>query len=82
MSQALTAAIVGQGYVGLPVAMRAVEVGMQVVGFDLDEAKIEALADGRSYIDDVTDADVRPPSTPAATCRPSSRPTCTASTSL
>jgi UDP-N-acetyl-D-glucosamine dehydrogenase len=57
--QELTAAIVGQGYVGLPVAMRAVEVGMSVIGFDLDEAKIDALADGRTYIDDVGDADVR-----------------------
>jgi len=55
----INAAIVGQGYVGLPVAMRAVEVGMNVVGFDLDEAKIDALAEGRTYVDDVTDADVQ-----------------------
>ncbi|MBA3605883.1 MAG: nucleotide sugar dehydrogenase [Acidimicrobiia bacterium] len=53
-----TAAIVGQGYVGLPVAMRAVEVGVHVVGYDLDAAKIDALRDGRTYIDDVTDDDI------------------------
>ena len=29
--------LVGQGYVGLPVAMRAVEVGFPVVGFELDD---------------------------------------------
>ena len=79
--QELTAAIVGQGYVGLPVAMRAVEVGMTVVGFDLDEAKIDALADGRTYIDDVGDADVRRRWPPAGTGRPPSRPTSPASTS-
>ncbi|MEM7274426.1 MAG: nucleotide sugar dehydrogenase [Actinomycetota bacterium] len=50
--------VVGQGYVGLPLAMRAVEVGFDVVGFDSDKRKISALAAGESYIDDVTDADV------------------------
>jgi UDP-N-acetyl-D-glucosamine dehydrogenase len=50
--------VLGQGYVGLPVAMRAVDVGMSVVGFDLDEAKTAGLAAGRSHIDDVSDADV------------------------
>jgi len=58
MAGELTAAIVGQGYVGLPVAMRAVEAGMTVIGLDVDEAKVEHLAAGRSHIDDVTDADV------------------------
>ena len=37
-------AIVGQGYVGLPVAMRASELGFRVVGFDVDTARIEAPA--------------------------------------
>ncbi len=50
--------VIGQGYVGLPVAMRAVEVGFDVVGFDVDEAKIEGMAAGRSHIDDITDADI------------------------
>ena len=58
MTSELTAVIVGQGYVGLPVAMRAVEVGMHVVGFDLDQVKTSGLAAGRSHIDDITDADV------------------------
>jgi len=46
--------IVGQGYVGLPLAMRAVEVGYEVVGFDTDKRKISALTSGESYIDDIT----------------------------
>lgn len=50
--------VVGQGYVGLPLAMRAVEVGFHVVGFDLDQSKIRGLRAGRSHIDDITDADV------------------------
>ena len=46
--------ILGQGYVGLPVAMRSVEVGYDVVGFDLDEARVKALADGESFVTDVS----------------------------
>ena len=50
--------VVGQGYVGLPLAMRAVEAGYDVVGFDVDARKIEGLAAGRTHIDDISDADV------------------------
>ena len=35
--------VVGQGYVGLPLAMRGVEVGYDVVGFDLAEGRIDAF---------------------------------------
>ena len=51
--------IVGQGYVGLPLAMRAVEVGFQVTGFDLDERKVELLAAGASYVEDIDDERLR-----------------------
>ena len=47
--------IVGQGYVGLPLAMRAVEQGHDVVGFDTDTAKTAALAAGTSFIEDIGD---------------------------
>ena len=50
--------VIGQGYVGLPVAMRAVEVGYDVVGYDLDRTRIGQLISGTSYVDDVSDADV------------------------
>lgn len=49
-----TAVIVGQGYVGLPVAMRAVEVGYRVVGIDLDENRTTSLKAGVSYVDDIS----------------------------
>jgi UDP-N-acetyl-D-glucosamine dehydrogenase len=45
--------IVGQGYVGLAIAMRAVEVGHRVVGFDIDEGRLKRLAAGDSYVEDV-----------------------------
>ena len=45
--------VVGQGYAGLPVAMRAVEVGFDVVGFDVDVARIKRLAAGESHVEDV-----------------------------
>lgn len=51
--------IIGQGYVGLPVAMRAVEVGYDVVGLDLDEPRVKRLAEGRSYVGDIADEMLR-----------------------
>jgi UDP-N-acetyl-D-glucosamine dehydrogenase len=45
--------IVGQGYVGLPLAMRAVEVGFEVVGYDIDAERVKRLAAGESYVEDV-----------------------------
>jgi len=42
--------VIGLGYVGLPLAMRFAEVGIKVIGFDIDPAKVEALNLGRSYI--------------------------------
>lgn len=50
--------VVGQGYVGLPVAMRAVEVGYSVVGLDLDARRVGELNAGRSYVGDVSDEEL------------------------
>lgn len=47
------AAVIGLGYVGLPLAMEIAAAGFQVVGIDLDQAKINALQQGKSYILDV-----------------------------
>jgi UDP-N-acetyl-D-mannosaminuronate dehydrogenase len=51
--------VVGQGYVGLPVALRAARVGRRVLGFDLDKDRVDKLRRGESFVDDVTDADLR-----------------------
>lgn len=50
--------VLGQGYVGLPLAIRATEVGYKVVGFDVDSSKIELLRCGRSYVSDVSDKQI------------------------
>lgn len=50
--------VVGQGYVGLPLAMRAVEVGYDVVGYDVDVDRVKALAAGESYVEDVSSAEL------------------------
>ena len=51
--------VAGQGYVGLPVAMRAVEVGYRVVGFDPDVDRVKRLISGESYVEDVSNAALR-----------------------
>ncbi|MER8182946.1 nucleotide sugar dehydrogenase [Kitasatospora sp. NPDC094015] len=52
--------IAGQGYVGLPLAVRAAEVGHQVVGYDVDERRIKRLAVGESYVEDIPAERLRP----------------------
>ena len=52
-------AVLGQGYVGLVVAMRASEAGFDVVGFETDQHRATALAAGESYIEDISDEVVR-----------------------
>ena len=54
----MKAAILGQGYVGLPLALAAVAAGHEVVGFDIDPVRVEMLRGGRSYVTDVADVDV------------------------
>src|SRR5688572_29403502 len=46
-------AILGLGYVGLPLAVVFAEAGFNVTGIDPDKRKIEAIAKGESYIPDV-----------------------------
>ncbi len=53
-------AVIGQGYVGLPLAVRAAEQGYEVIGYDLDRGRIAALAEGRSFIEDIPDDRLRP----------------------
>jgi UDP-N-acetyl-D-glucosamine dehydrogenase len=50
--------IIGLGYVGLPLAVRAGRVGFSVLGFDVSAEKIASLNDGESYIGDVGSAEV------------------------
>ena len=54
-----TVVVVGMGYVGLPLAIRAAQVGHQVVGFDIDSRRVDLLASGESYIEDVPGEQLR-----------------------
>ncbi|MBN1435397.1 UDP-N-acetyl-D-glucosamine dehydrogenase, partial [Candidatus Fermentibacterales bacterium] len=47
-------AVIGLGYVGLPLALELVRGGCRVVGVDIDESKASALMEGRSYIKDIS----------------------------
>ena len=47
--------IVGLGYVGLPLALRFKEKGFSVVGFDIDQTKIDHIEAGTSYINYIQD---------------------------
>jgi len=52
-------AVIGMGYVGLPTAVSFARAGFPVVGIDVDAAKVRRIAEGSSYVDDVSDADLR-----------------------
>ena len=43
-------AVVGQGYVGLPLSLQFCRVGLNVLGLDIDPKKVAALNKGQSYI--------------------------------
>jgi UDP-N-acetyl-D-glucosamine dehydrogenase len=45
-----TAAVVGLGYVGLPLAQALIGARFRVIGLDIDEGKIEALQRGEPYL--------------------------------
>ncbi len=47
--------VLGLGYVGLPLAVRAARVGYNVLGFDVDHGRIEQIYAGHSYVADVHD---------------------------
>jgi UDP-N-acetyl-D-glucosamine dehydrogenase len=45
--------VIGLGYVGLPLAVEFAGAGLSVIGFDLDQSRVDAINGGRSYIPDV-----------------------------
>jgi UDP-N-acetyl-D-glucosamine dehydrogenase len=52
-------AVIGQGYVGLPLAMLATYAGYEVVGIDLDPLRVDRLRRGESFVDDVDDSQLQ-----------------------
>lgn len=50
--------IIGLGYVGLPLMLRYAEEGYCVLGFDIDQSKVDSLNSGRTYIEHIPDKDI------------------------
>lgn len=46
--------IIGMGYVGLPLMLRYAYAGFKVIGFDVDQGKVDKLNQGASYIEHVS----------------------------
>jgi UDP-N-acetyl-D-glucosamine dehydrogenase len=53
-----TVAIIGQGYVGLPLSIAATKAGWNVIGIDNSSAKVEQISNGISPVIDVSNADI------------------------
>lgn len=51
-------AIIGLGYVGLPLSLQFARSGVEVLGLDVDAAKIDAIHAGKSYIHHIPDGDI------------------------
>ncbi|HET6697674.1 MAG TPA: nucleotide sugar dehydrogenase [Nocardioidaceae bacterium] len=54
-----TVVVIGQGYVGLPLAMRASQVGYRVVGIEPDPVRARRLRAGDSYVEDIPSDELR-----------------------
>lgn len=59
MSHAFDMAVIGLGYVGLPLVVEAHRSGLTVLGIDVDSKKVQSLMNGRSYVEGVSDTEVR-----------------------
>ena len=46
-------AVIGLGYVGLPLAVEFAKAGFQVTGIDVNPLKVRMITEGESYIQDV-----------------------------
>jgi len=53
-----TIGIFGMGYVGQPLALRYAELGYRVIGFDIDQGKVDALNAGKSNIEHISDESI------------------------
>ncbi len=56
----LTVAVIGLGYVGLPLAVEFARAGVRVLGVDVDGGRVQAINRGESHIPDVPSPDLAP----------------------
>ena len=58
-NKTLTVGVIGLGYVGLPLVLRFNKIGFKVIGFDNDNMVIKSLRAGRSYINHISESDIK-----------------------
>ena len=51
--------VVGLGYVGLPLAVEKANAGYETIGFDVQEKKVKSVNEGKNYIGDVVDEELK-----------------------
>ena len=51
--------VIGLGYVGLPLAVEKAKAGYKTIGFDVQEKKVRWVNEGRNYIGDILDSDLK-----------------------
>lgn len=51
--------VVGLGYVGLPLAVEKAKAGFRTIGFDVQDKKVQMVNEGKNYIGDVVDEDLK-----------------------
>lgn len=59
MTKEFDLAVIGLGYVGLPLVQGAIAAGLTTVGLDVNDSVITNLAQGRSHVDDISDHEVQ-----------------------
>ena len=59
MSASRKVSIVGQGYVGLPLAMAAAKAGWKVTGIDVSSRIVDGLIAGLSHVEDVSNSQLQ-----------------------
>lgn len=52
--------VIGLGYVGLPLALACAKAGFPTIGIEISERKVQAINEGRSYIEDIKDSELVP----------------------
>ena len=58
-SKDATIAVIGQGYVGLPLALGLADAGFNVIGIDIDDQRVGQLNEGQSYILDISNEELQ-----------------------
>ena len=56
--KSIVVGVCGLGYVGLPLAVEKAKAGFKTIGFDVQEAKVKMVNEGRNYIGDVVDSEL------------------------